>query len=46
MLKHSYNRMVAWEFVDLIELSQHGALEAIQQKSDQQKLLVMLPYGF
>jgi len=43
--KRLYNRMVAWEFVDLAELRPHGALEATQE-SDQQKLLVMPAHGF
>ena len=44
--KRLFNRMVAWEFVDLAELRPLGALEAIHQESEQQKLLVMPAYGF
>ena len=44
--KRVYNRMVAWEFVDLAELRPQGAFEVLQQESDQQKLLVLPAHGF
>ena len=39
-------RIVEWEFVDLAELHPHKASVALQHEPEQQKLLVVPPYGF